>query len=123
MKRKLIVIATCLAICILLGTSAYAMTSKVWASTSTGTITLKSSTQFNAKYLTQASDSIYKVKKGKYIRQSYSHIVEGNYDKYDWSEVCSKDATTLNKIAGTSYLSKVNNPLINATVTYGWHYQ
>lgn len=73
---------------------------------------------FNSGYKTTSADSQYGVKKNAYIKQCWVSIKEGSYDHKEWSESFTKKE----KRQGSARLSKVNNPFLVSTASWGWKY-
>ncbi len=110
---KMVLIAT-MAISI----SASARTKSPYATVDAGITKVRVKAWFNSGWKTTKDDTVYGVKKGKYIKQCWVRIKEGNYDKTVYSEAFTK-AEAGN---GDAELSKVNNPIRISTGTWGWKY-
>lgn len=123
MKKKFKIKAVIVALLIctfMIGIPAsYARTVTPYATRSTGGLQLHVTAWFHSAYKTTAADSQYGVKSGKYIKQCWVKIQEGDYNKTDYSEALTKAE---NK-SGSAELTKVNNPFYDATLTWGWKYQ
>lgn len=100
------------------GTLASARTFSPYASRNTGGVQLKVMAWFNSGYKTTDDDEKYNVKPGRYIKQCWVRIKEGNYDKV----VKSKSYTKKEAKNGQATLSKYNNPFADASLTWGWKY-
>ena len=99
-------------------TTASAMTVSPYARRSVGGITLRVVAWFNSGYKTTSDDAQYGVQAGKYIKQCWVRIKEGSYDKTEYSAAYTRAEAK----QGQAELSKTNNPLSDATCTWGWKY-
>lgn len=120
MKKKIVkkIGATLLAAGMITSTAASAMTISPYASRETGGFTLRVVAWFNSGYKTTSADAEYGVTAGKYIKQCWVRIKEGDYDKIKYSESYTKAEAK----QGQAELEKTNNPLKDATLTWGWKY-
>lgn len=100
------------------GTAVSAMTKTPFASRDTGGIHLRVCAWFNSGYKTTTEDREYGVVSGKYIKQCWVRIQEGNYDKIK----NSKSYTKKQAKTGIAELTKYNNPFADAKLTWGWKY-
>jgi hypothetical protein len=119
MKKK---ISICLSLALILTLTivASAATLSPWASISSG-LNVEVATSFTPSWKTEANDTQYGVSEGKYIKNSWVRIVEGDYDKTEKSKNYYRPSTEW----VYTHLSKTNNPFktATATATYGWGYQ
>lgn len=96
-----------------------AATLSPWAQKKANLFSNEVQTTFTPSWLTQSSDSQYGCTSGKYIKNSWCKVVEGNRTDYKISSNYYRPSKTW--VLTSAKLS--DSPFYTATMSYGWGYQ
>lgn len=120
MKKRLFTAVIAFSLIVLsFGTYALAAQINPWAQKSANLFSNTVETTFTPSWLTTSDDKQYGCQVGRYIKNSWCKVEEGNRTDYHKSDDYYKPDTTWVH----TYASLSDSPFHTASMSYGWGYQ
>lgn len=120
LKKKILILgATSLLMCSAGFVMAGAATKSPWADKAANLFSNEVQTTFTPSWLTTSDDKAYGCTVGKYIKNSWCKVTEGNREDYNKSDNYYRPDTTW--VHTSAKLT--DSPFYTASMSYGWGYQ